>query len=155
EIEGEHIHRAPQMEVPAAANGAESLAGLDAFALFRERARARDPEWDMRSPAESNTVAEILRLLDGIPLSIEFAAAWVGSRTLEEITNGIGGQRRDLLRRRAAGQVPRHDSIQASLEYSFDLLASDATSVLPKLSVFGGGLFAQDATAVTGTDDAH
>ncbi len=151
-IDGEHVHPAPQMATPAAGDAAV-LAGLDAFMLFGERARARVPGWDARSAAETAAVRDILTLLEGIPLSIELAAAWVGSRTLEEIREGLS-ERLRLLRRRAPGQVSRHDSIEASLDYSFSLLAGEARDLLPRLAVFAGGFFAADAAAVCGVAEA-
>ncbi len=137
-IDGERLYRAPPMTAAAAAADASSLVGSDAFALFRERARARVFDWDARSAADASTVAEILRLVDGIPLAIELAAAWVDSRTLAEIKTGLGN-RLDLLERRGLGATSRHQSMRACLDYSFDLLPGDAKSALPKLAVFAGG----------------
>jgi predicted ATPase/class 3 adenylate cyclase len=145
-LDGEQLYQAPAMDIPVGTADANSLAGLDAVALFRERARARVHDWDLRSPAEITAVAEILRLVDGIPLAIELAAAWVGSKTLPEIRTGLGNQL-DLLRRRGIGAISRHQSMQACLDYSFGLLSDDAREVLPNLSIFTGGFFAEDVEA--------
>jgi predicted ATPase len=91
-IEGEQLYRAPPMEIPVAAADANALAGHEAFALFRERARARIHDWDAHFSAEIAAVAEILRLIDGVPLAIELAAAWVGSKTLAEIGTWLGNR---------------------------------------------------------------
>jgi len=117
-IEGEQLYRAPPMEIPAGAADANPLAGSDAFALFRERARIRVHDRDVRSPAEIAAVADILRLIDGIPLAIELAAAWVGSKTLAEIRSGHGN-RLNLLKRSRFGASDHHQSMRACLDYSF------------------------------------
>jgi predicted ATPase/class 3 adenylate cyclase len=145
-LDGEQLYQTPAMGTPAGAADVNSLAELDAFALFRERARARVHDWDLRSPAEITAVTEILRLVDGIPLAIELAAAWVGGKTLPEIKTGLDN-RLDLLRR-------SHQSMQACLDYSFGLLSDDAREVFPKLSIFGGGFFAEDVEAVCGAANA-
>jgi predicted ATPase/class 3 adenylate cyclase len=152
-IDGEQIYRAQSMSIPAAGDAANSLVGSDAFALFRERARARVHDWDLRSPTEIAAVAEILRSVDGIPLAIELAAAWVGSRTLEEIRAGVRG-RLDLLRRRGIGTTARHQSVRSCLDYSFGLLSGDARDFFPRLAVFASGFFVEDVEAVCGVSDA-
>lgn len=134
------------MSAPVPAADAGAVAGCDAFALFRERARARDHNWDARSPADIVAATDILRLVDGIPLAIELAAAWVDSRTLAEIRTGLG----NLLERRGPGTTSCHQSMRACLDYSFDLLPNDARDALPMLAVFAGGFFAEDVEAVCG-----
>lgn len=109
-------------------------------------------DWDLRSPAEIIEVAEILRLVDGIPLAIELAAAWVGSKTLLEIKAELDDRLRSL-KRRGIGAIARHQSMQACLDYSFGLLSDDAREVFPKLSIFAGGFFAEDVEAVCGASD--
>jgi hypothetical protein len=91
-LDGEQIYQASPMGVPVAAVDAKALADLDAFALFRERARAKVFNWDLLSPVDIAAVAEILCLVDGIPLAIEMAAAWVDSKTLDEIKTGLGNR---------------------------------------------------------------
>jgi len=152
-IDGEHIHRADPMGTPAPTDDTASLADLDAFELFGERAEARVAGWKLQSAADETAVADILRLTDGIPLAIELAAAWVGSQSLQEIKDGLGQRRSALLQRRRK-EGNRHDSIDACLDYSFDRLPDDAKALLPKLSVFAGGWFADDAGAVCGAPDA-
>jgi len=132
-IDGEHIRRTEPMET-AAVGGWAAFANLDAYKLFRERANARVAGWQPKSPAEEAVVIDILRLTEGIPLSIELAAAWVDGRTLTEIRAGLT-DRLALLTRRRANSVGRHHSTQACLDYSFGLLPSNARELLPKLSV--------------------
>ena len=140
------------MGIPPGATDASELTRLDAFSLFRERARSRVPDWDARSPAESTAVTEILRLVDGIPLAIELAAAWVGSKTLAEIRIGLSN-RMDTLKRRGFSPTERHRSMRACLDYSFDLLSGDAKEIFTKLAVFAGGFYVEDVEAVCGVSD--
>jgi predicted ATPase len=151
-IDGEHIYGVRRMDSPDATDDARVLARLDAFQLFRERARARIPDWDVQSSAEAAAVAEILRLVEGVPLSIELAAAWVSSQTLNEIVTGLS-KRLSLLKRRGAGGSARHASMTACLDYSFGLLSGEAKELFPKLAVFTSGFFAEDV-AVCGTPSA-
>jgi predicted ATPase/class 3 adenylate cyclase len=152
-LDGEQIYKVPGMGIPGGVADADSLMALDAFALFRERARARVYDWNLCSPAEITAVAEILHLIDGIPLAIELAAAWVGSKTLEEIRIGLC-DRLDLLRRRGSSPISRHQSMQACLGYSCGLLSEHAGELFPKLSIFSDGFFAEDVQTVCGTSDA-
>jgi predicted ATPase len=152
-VDGEQLYHVSSMDIPAPAAEASSLGRSDAYALFRERARAKVHDWEARSPTEIAAVAEILRLVDGIPLAIELAAAWVGSKTLEELTTGLGN-RQKLLVRRGSTVTSRHQSMRACLDYSFGLLPDDARKVFPKLAAFAGGFFADDVTAVCGVANA-
>jgi predicted ATPase/class 3 adenylate cyclase len=152
-IDGEQLYQVPAMGIPAGAANANSLAGLDAFALFRKRARARVYDWDACSISEIESIAEILRLVEGIPLAIELAAAWVGSKTLQEIRNGLDN-RLHLLKHRGFGATSRHQSMQACLDYSFGLLSAETREIFSKLAVFAGGFFIEDVEAIGGMSDA-
>jgi len=151
-VDGEQIYPASAMDIPAPAVDANSLERLDAFQLFRDRARLRVRSWDLLSP-DISTVAEILRMVDGVPLAIELAAAWVGTKTLEEIKIGLA-HRLKLLKRRGSAVTDRHQSMRACLDYSFGLLSDAARKILPKLAVFAGGFFVEDVIAVCGASDA-
>ena len=79
----------------------QALADTDAVALFCERARAHDPDFDL-ADANANAVAEICRRVDGLPLAIELAAARCGVLSPAEI-----GERLDDRARRAGHRRPR------------------------------------------------
>jgi predicted ATPase/class 3 adenylate cyclase len=147
-IGGEQLYPVPLLEQPRGKLDTNSLEAFDAFRLFRDRARLRVPDWDVKSPAQATSVAEILCLTDGIPLSVEFVAALVGSLTLEEIKTGLEN-RLEFLKTGQANGDARHASINASLEYSFGLLPDEARQLLPSLGVFVGGFFAEDVEAIT------
>ncbi len=133
---------------------AESLADFDSFKLFRERARLKKANWDVGS-AEVPLVAEILQLTDGLPLSIELAAAWADRIALAELRDGLKKKRAEFLKRSGPGlEEKRHASIQACIDWSFNLLKRQEKLLFPMLSVFVGGFFAEDVTEVCQTPNA-
>ncbi len=133
---------------------AESLAQLDSFKLFRERARLKKPNWDVGS-AEAPLVAEILQLTDGLPLSIELAAAWADRIALAELRDGLKKKRSEFLKKSGPGvEEKRHASIQACIDWSFNLLKRQEKLLFPSLSVFVGGFFAEDVAEVCQTPNA-
>ncbi len=95
-VEGEQQIELEPMEVPrGGAVALESPPQLESFQLFRDRARLKDPNWEAK-PAEATLVAEILELTDGIPLSIELAAARVDSGPLAGIRDGLKESRMEF-----------------------------------------------------------
>ena len=126
----------------------EGLRELDAFALFRERAIHAKSDWEL-TQENALTVSEILELTEGIPLAIELAAARLSSLQLSEIRQGLDkGGRLDFLRRNPSGGDPRHDSMEACLDWSFGLLKKDEKALLSALSTFSGGFFIADVQEV-------
>ena len=133
---------------------AESLAQLDSFRLFRERARLKKPNWGVGS-GEVSLVAEILQLTDGLPLSIELAAAWADRIALAELRDGLKNKRSEFLKKSGPGvEEKRHASIQACIDWSFNLLKKQEKLLFPMLSVFVGGFFPEDVTEVCQVNNA-
>jgi len=100
-------------------------------------------------------VADILDLSDGIPLSIELAASWVDRIALAELRDGLKKSRSQYLKRSGSGiDDKRHASIQACIDWSFNLLKKQEKLLFPKLSVFVGGFFAEDVTEVCQVNNA-
>ncbi|KAA3657220.1 MAG: hypothetical protein DWQ04_28720, partial [Chloroflexi bacterium] len=138
---------------------AESVIALDglptgvlemsaAEALFGERGRmARD---DFAVTADNLfQVRQICELVDGSPLGIALAAAWVRRRSLPQIIEGIG-QSLDFLSSRLRDVDPRHRSVRAVFETSWQLLTAEEVSVLAALSVFPTTFTAVSAAQVAG-----
>ena len=96
-------------------------------------------------------VAEICRRLDGMPLALELAAARVRSLTVQEIAQRLGARFR-LLRGGAHGSVERHRTLQAAMQWSYDLLDRKDQEMFARLSVFAGGFSVDAAAAVCGDD---
>ena len=94
------------------------------------------------------TLASICYRLDGIPLAIELAAARVRSLSVEEINRKLD-QRFRLLTGGSRTALPRHQTLRATIDWSYDLLGSAERTLLERLAVFAGG-FALDAAEAVG-----
>ncbi|RKT54980.1 putative ATPase [Saccharothrix australiensis] len=119
-----------------------------AVRLFADRAAAVDPSFvvdGVTGPA----VVEICRALDGMPLAIELAAARVRSLPVAEVAARLGDRFR-LLSRGSRAAAPRHRTLHAVVEWSWDLLDADEQVLARRLSVFAGGATLAGAAAVCG-----
>ncbi len=127
------------------------LAVEDATALFADRARAGRPDFDLdREPV--GAVAEICRRLDGLPLAIELAAARIRVMSSLDLARRLDGLR--LLSGGARGALPRQQSLAATIDWSYRLLAEPEQSLFMRLSVFAGGFDLDAAHGVCGEDGA-
>jgi predicted ATPase/DNA-binding SARP family transcriptional activator len=123
---------------PAAADLApEALVGYDAVRLFVERATAADPSFVLDA-ASAPVVAELCRRLDGLPLAIELAAARVRALPPPELAIRLQDRFR-LLAGGARTAGPRQQTLRATVDWSWDLLAEPDRRLWRRLSVFSGG----------------
>ena len=113
--------------------------------LFVERARQVIPHFELREQAE--TVTQICRRLDGIPLAIELAAARVAVLSPAEILERLDDRLR-LLTGGRGGALPRQKTLRAALDWSYGLLSEAEQTLLARLSVFVGGWRLESAEAV-------
>ena len=146
--EGEYVYELPRLEVPpedSALTAAEALA-FPAVRLFVERATADGNRIELND-ADARVVAGICRRLDGIALALELAAGSVRA-------HGICGtaelleQRFGLLWQGRRTALPRHRTLNALLDWSYNLLAEHEQRVLRRLSIFAGGFTLEAAQAV-------
>jgi predicted ATPase len=140
----------PASRVPDPVNagtGPERLMGYASVQLFVERAAAARPGFRLRSGAEAAAVAEICHRLDGIPLAIELAAARVRVLTPQQIAARLN-DRFALLTNGARGALPRHQTLRALIDWSYDSLPEAEAALLRRLSVFAGGWTLEAAEAV-------
>ena len=114
--------------------------------LFVERARGRDPSFSL-DPEDALAVAEICRKLEGVPLAIELAAARVGTLSVGQISERLGGSL-DLLTRGGRTAEPRQRTLRGTLDWSHDLLSEWEKLVFRRLSTFAGGWTLEAAEAV-------
>jgi non-specific serine/threonine protein kinase len=138
----------PPLEVPTQEQvNADQILGHSAPALFI--ARAKELGADFSSHAESlPTIAAICRHLDGIPLAIEFAAARAATLGIEEVAAAL----RDRFALLTSGRrmtLPRHRTLRATLDWSYNLLADPERLLLQRLAVFAGSFSLEAANAVT------
>ena len=125
------------------------LAVEDATALFADRARAGRPDFDL-DDEPVGAVAEICRQLDGLPLAIELAAARIRVMSSLDLARRLDGLR--LLRGGARGALPRQQSLAATIDWSYRLLAEPEQALFMRLSVFAGGFDLDAAHGVCGED---
>ncbi|AKF09323.1 BTAD domain-containing putative transcriptional regulator [Sandaracinus amylolyticus] len=130
-----------------------SLAPADATRLFVERARDVVPAFAI-GPGNAETITEICRRLDGLPLAIELAAARVKLLAPDQILARLDDSFR-LLTSRARNAIPRHKTLRATIDWSYALLSAEEQQLLDRLSVFRGGFTLDAAEAVCAeADDA-
>lgn len=146
-IEGERVQRVPSLSLPevTAAPLSTILEG-DAVRLFLNRARERGVELTL-SDDNLPAVVALCRRLDGIPLALEMAAARLSSMSLSAIEERLD-QRFRLLTGGSRATLPRHQTLRALVDWSFQLLHGSEKAVLCRLSVFVGGFRLEQAEAV-------
>ncbi len=123
-VEGEQIFAVPP------------LAAEEATELFADRARAGRPDFDLECEPVG-AVAEICRQLDGLPLAIELAAARMRVMSSLDVARRLDTLR--LLSGGSRGAPPRQQSVTATIDWSYRLLAEPERSLFARLSVFAGG----------------
>jgi predicted ATPase/DNA-binding winged helix-turn-helix (wHTH) protein len=129
---------------------ADAISRTPAIELFVDRAMSADPEFrltDDNAPA----VAEICRRLDGIPLAIELAAARVRALDVTEIADRLD-ERFRLLKGVRRGADPRHQALEDTVAWSFELLDPEEQHLFRRLSVFSGPFDLAAAEAVCDFD---
>jgi predicted ATPase/DNA-binding CsgD family transcriptional regulator/class 3 adenylate cyclase len=122
------------------------LAEDDALALFVERAGAVRPWFTLDASSEA-AVRTMCSRLDGIPLALELAAAWLRTLTPQQIEAGLD-DRFALLVRGPRGAVPRQQTLAASIEWSHALLEESDRIVFRRLAVLAGGFGLEAARSV-------
>jgi predicted ATPase/class 3 adenylate cyclase len=147
-IEGERLVPVPPLAVPGVDADLETIIGADAVRLFAERAAAVKPGFEVTA-GNAAAVAAVVRRLDGVALAIELAAARVPAMTPAELARRLdrtfvvlaGGRR---------GAVEHHQTLRATIDWSFELLAEPEQRLLARLAVFAGGGTLEAAEAVCG-----
>jgi predicted ATPase/DNA-binding SARP family transcriptional activator len=152
-----HIQSEQQFDVPPLALPADSelsdlerLARCEAVALFTERARARNPTFELTA-ANAPSVAEICRRLDGLPLALELAAVWTKMLDPPALLGRLQ-PRLGLLVDGAGDLPPRHQTLRATIEWSARLLAPSERRLFGRVAVFAGGCTVHTAERVCGDD---
>jgi predicted ATPase/class 3 adenylate cyclase len=151
-IAGEALYPVPTLSVPAPEPAAptDDLARYAAVRLFAERAMAVVPAFRV-TPQNAKSVVQICGHLDGIPLAIELAAVRVKTLAVDQILARLGDRFR-LLTRGSRVAPPRHQTLQAAMDWSYDLLGERERAALRRLSAFAGHCTLEAAEAVCGGD---
>jgi predicted ATPase len=124
-----------------------------AVQLFADRAATLRPGFALTA-RNRPTIQEICRRLDGLPLAIELAAAWITTLPPEEIARRLDDRFRLLGTARGHAQ-PRHQSLRAMVDWSYSLLSDRERRVFARLSVFAGGIPLDGAEEVCAAGDVN
>src|SRR5215203_1000198 len=147
-VEGELVWQVAPLPVPdtLGAPTVGELAGYGSVRLFVERARLRRPQFEL-TQEDAEAVAEICRILDGMPLAIELAAARAGALSAEQIVSRLGYSLELLEGSRTAS--PRQRTLEGTMDWSFGLLSERERELFSRLSVFAGGWSLEAMVAVS------
>ena len=147
QAEGEWVYPVPPLAFPTEDSPEiEDSLRCGAVLLFIERARAAAPQFSFEESIAA-AIVTICRRLDGIPLAIELAAARTPALGIE----GLAAVLDDRFRLLAGGHrtaLPRHQTLRATLDWSYELLTDPERAVLRRLAIFAGGFTLQAASAV-------
>lgn len=150
-VRGERVFRLPPMAVPEDESAMERLGQFESVQLFLDRVTHVQPGFRI-SNETAPAVAEICSRLDGLPLAIELAAAWIRHISPSELLSRLS-DRLDLLKSNAVDLPARQRTIRATLDWSYDLLDETERHAFHCLSAFAGSFTATTAEAVCGSID--
>lgn len=156
-IAGETAYRVPSLSLPDPRQFAgavqpeglslQSLRQYEAVRLFIERAVAVQPSFAMTTQ-NAPAIIQICQQLDGIPLALELAAARIRMLKVEQIAARLGHRFR-LLTGGSRTAMPRHQTLRAAIDWSYELLTEPERVLLRRLAVFSGGWTLEAAEMVT------
>jgi predicted ATPase/DNA-binding winged helix-turn-helix (wHTH) protein len=150
-VRGEALLRVPPLDVPANdVRAPDEILQRSAVKLFVERVRLAEPRFSMDAGALA-AAKSICRRLDGIPLAIELAAARAAMLGVAELAAGLDDRFR-ILTGGLRTALPRHRTLQATLDWSYDLLPVAEQQMLCALAAFVGE-FTLDAALAVGALD--
>ncbi|MGC5041541.1 BTAD domain-containing putative transcriptional regulator [Streptomyces sp. DT190] len=149
-ITGEALWQVEPLALPDGDASPDEIAASPAVRLLRDRAGAvrRDLGADAHTLA---TTARVCRALDGIPLAIELAAARLRTMSVDQLANRLDNRFR-LLTSGSRTALPRHKTLRASVDWSWELLSGEERTVLRRLSVFSDGASLEAAERVCAGD---
>jgi predicted ATPase len=149
-VRGEQEWRVEPLGVPPPGSApVAALADNPAVRLFVDRVRAVQPGFTLDS-GNAEAVAELCRRMDGLPLALELAAAWMRLLTPEQMLDRLSQQ---LERPGALADLPgRQQTLTGTIQWSYDLLPARAQAMLARLSTFAAPFTADGAEALGGED---
>jgi predicted ATPase/class 3 adenylate cyclase len=146
DVEGEQSWRVPSLSVPDDPSQARDS---EAVSLFKARAQAVLPAFEL-TPDNVGAVTEICTRLDGIPLAIELAASRVTHLSPQQIHDRLD----DMFKLLTGGRrrVQRQQTLEASLDWSYELLSEPEQILLRRLAVFAGSFGLEPAEQICADD---
>jgi len=136
-ITGEALYHVPSLDLPDLQQLLEKLLGYESVQLFDERARLVQENFSL-TIENASSIAQICHRLDGIPLAIELAAARVNLLPTDQIAARLN-ESFNLLTGGSRTTLPRHQTLRASIDWSWNLLSVPEQILLRRLSIFAGG----------------
>ena len=149
-LPGEQVHDVTPLTLPEPPINWETLSQFDSVSLFIQRARLVAPNFAI-SESNAGAVAEICQRVDGIPLGIELAAAWLRVYRPEQILQQLSTSSQGLTSR-VRGVTERQRTLRNTVEWSYRLLDEQTRRALRWLSVCRGGFFLEAAEGICGPE---
>ena len=150
-LKGEQLYSVRQLSLPES-NAMLAMDVSEAVRLFLDRARLTVPELVL-DESNAPAIAEICRRLDGIALAIELAAARAAVLTFEAIRDRLDDRFRLLMGGRRA--LPRHQTLLATMQWSYELLSPSEQHLFRQLAVVAGGCTLAAAARIAGVADEY
>jgi predicted ATPase/DNA-binding winged helix-turn-helix (wHTH) protein len=152
-IDGEQVYRVPPLGVPEVGQeDPERVLRCGAVELLMARTRALDSAFSSAAD-DIPSIAAICRQLDGIPLAIEFAAARAATLGFRRVAASLGDRFRLLTNGRRTA-LPRHQTLRAAFDWSYELLSPGEQRLLCHLAIFPGAFTFEAAEAVGALEGA-
>ena len=151
QVSGEYVVPVPPLQLPDANGPLAQLRQNEAVTLFAERAAAASGTFELTDLNQA-AVVQLCRRLDGLPLAIELAAVRTRTLTVEQIIDRLN-DRFALLTGGGRAALPRHQTLQATIDWSYDLLTAREQILLRRLYIFAGRFTLEDAESVCSSDE--
>jgi non-specific serine/threonine protein kinase len=146
DIFGEAACHVPSLSLPDLDVSLPELDVFESVQLFLDRARGIQPGFSL-SDQNAKSVVQICRRLNGMPLAIELAAARVKMMSVKEIAERLD-DRFSLLTAGSRASLPRHQTLQATIDWSYNLLAEHERLLFRRAAVFAGSFTLAGAEVV-------
>ena len=153
-LSGEHDYPVPPLALPTVQRAVpfDQIGSYAAIRLFTERARAIKHDFQL-SAVNAGAVLEVCRALDGLPLAIELAAARSKVLPPQALLPRLQ-QQLQILRAAQPDHPPRHHTLRAAIDWSYNLLDAAEQRLFTRLAVFVGGWTLAEAEAICGGTEA-
>ncbi|MEV6152496.1 AAA family ATPase [Nonomuraea sp. NPDC052129] len=145
-VYGEQVLQISSLSVPGSSRPLSHIARQDSVRLFVERAASAAPGFSLDT-SNAATVARLARRLEGIPLAIELAAVQLRALPLEQLARELD-ERFEVLATGSPAALPRHQTLRATMDWSFHLCSPAERRLWTRLSMFPGGVDLDAAEAV-------
>ncbi|GAA2430287.1 LuxR family transcriptional regulator [Actinomadura vinacea] len=145
-VYGEQVLSVPPLSVPDPDRGVRPIARHEAVRLLVERAARVRPGFTVDA-GNASSLARLTQRLDGIPLALELAAVRMGTTPEDQLLQDLD-ERFEALTGGGPAALPRHQTLRATMDWSFGLCSPAEQRMWGRLSIFAGGIDLEAAEAV-------